>query len=51
MSLPKNTSPVSRFVTTKLRSFTNFTPAAGLPGGSVQTSVMRNGSVRARSVN
>src|SRR5437899_1767687 len=37
------TPPVSRFVTTRSRSFTSLRPAAGLPGGSVQTRVTRNG--------
>src|SRR5712671_1477198 len=51
MSLPRNTSPVSRLVTTRSRLFTNFTPTAGLPGGSVQTSVARNGKAWAAVLN
>src|SRR5215468_10078328 len=41
MSLPKNTSPVSRFVTIKSRLFTSLMPTAGFPGGSVHTKVAR----------
>ena len=36
-------SAVSRLVTIRSRSLTSLTLAIGLPGGSVQTSVMRRG--------
>ena len=38
-SLPTKISPVRTFETIRSRSLTSLTPAAGLPGGSVQTSV------------
>src|SRR5208283_4317257 len=47
MSLPKKTSPVTRLVTTRSRLLTSLRLAAGLPGGSVQTSVMRSGTLAA----
>ena len=46
ISLPTNTRPSSRLVTIRSKSFTSLTPTAGLPGGSVQTSVNRNGKRR-----
>ena len=39
MSLPTNTSPVTVLDTMRSKSLTNLRPAAGLPGGSVHTSV------------
>ena len=43
-----NTSPVSRFVTTKSRLFTSLIAAAGLPAGSVQASVTCSGKYSAK---
>src|SRR5205823_8711867 len=44
MPLPRKTAPVSRLVTMRSRSFTSLMAAPGLPGGSVHTSVTRNGT-------
>src|ERR1017187_634561 len=43
MSLPKKTFPEFKLVTMRSRLLTSLRLAAGLPGGSVQTSVTRNG--------
>src|ERR1035437_2022767 len=43
MSLPKKTLPEPRLVMTRFRLLTSLRLAAGLAGGSVQTSVKRNG--------
>src|SRR3954464_852014 len=44
--LPTYTSFESRFVTIRSRSLTSLVATAGLPGGSVQTNVARNGTRR-----
>src|ERR1035441_7451009 len=47
MSLPKKTSPVRRLVTMRSRLLTSLRLAAGFPGGSVHTSVIRRGRLLA----